>query len=78
MAVDPLSSSGILRAIVTGEAAANAIAHWILGRPEAAVDYEEWLDGEFDDYWRERNELYGLEQRWPQAPFWQRRGASPT
>ena len=78
MAVDPLSSSGILRAIVTGEAAANAIAHWILGRPEAAVDYEEWLDGEFDDYWRERSELYGLEQRWPQAPFWHRRRASPT
>ena len=78
MAVDPLSSSGILRAIVSGEAAANAIAHWMLGRPEAAVDYEEWLDREFDEYLRERVAVYGLEDRWPSAPFWRRRRARPA
>jgi len=78
MAVDPLSSSGILRAIVTGEAAANAIAHWLLGRPEAALDYDEWLDREFDAYLHERSEIYGLERRWPRAPFWQRRCATGT
>lgn len=73
MGVDPLSSSGILRALRGGEVAGQAMAHWLQGKPEAAHTYERWLDAEFADYWRERNAYYALETRWPNAPFWQRR-----
>lgn len=73
MGVDPLSSSGILRALRTAEAAGQAMAHWLQGKPEAAHAYEQWLDAEFTDYWRERNAYYALETRWPNAPFWRRK-----
>ncbi len=71
--VDPLSSSGILRALRTGESAGRATASWLCGRPEDAYAYEQNLDREFASYWRERSAYYRLETRWPDAPFWQRR-----
>lgn len=78
LAVDPLSSSGIVRALRSGEAAAYAIAHWLIGRVEAAADYEHWLDEEFNEYQREQRAYYNLETRWPEAPFWERRRGTPT
>jgi flavin-dependent dehydrogenase len=74
MGVDPLSGSGLSRALLTGEAAGTAIAHWLVGRPEPADAYERWLDARFADYWSERAAYYALEKRWPDAPFWRRRG----
>jgi flavin-dependent dehydrogenase len=71
--VDPLSSSGILRARLSGEAAGYAVAHWLIGRVEAAQDYERRLDAQFDAYRSEWHAYYALETRWPEAPFWQRR-----
>ena len=73
IAIDPLSGSGILRALLTGEAAATAIAHALLGRPRPARAYEEWLDRRFDELWTERAAYYARETRWPDAPFWRRR-----
>jgi flavin-dependent dehydrogenase len=73
LAVDPLSSSGILRALSSGEIAAEAIAHRLLGRMGAVDDYERWLDAQFADYLRERRAYYALETRWPDAAFWRRR-----
>ncbi|MCA1679995.1 MAG: FAD-dependent monooxygenase [Actinobacteria bacterium] len=75
VAVDPLSSSGMTRALLTGYAAAHAMAHALDGRPEPAREYETRLDSDFDAYWRERAGYYGLEGRWPASPFWQRRAA---
>lgn len=69
MAVDPLSGSGILRALVSGEAAGLATAHWLLGRREPAHDYERWLDTCFREYQRQRRLCYGLESRWRTGPF---------
>ncbi|TMQ20007.1 MAG: hypothetical protein E6J90_16970 [Deltaproteobacteria bacterium] len=78
MGVDPLSSSGIVRALTTGQAAAHAMAHWLQGRLEPVDAYERSLDAAFSAYWRERNAYYRLEQRWPDAVFWQRRTALAT
>jgi flavin-dependent dehydrogenase len=76
MAVDPLSGSGLVRALLSGEAAATAIAHWLVGRREPTDAYERWLDVRFAEYWSERGAYYAHEQRWPDAPFWSRRNAN--
>lgn len=76
MAVDPVSGSGILRALVSGEAAGLATAHWLLGRREPAYDYERWLDSCFAEYKTQRHLCYGLETRWRTGPFWRRRQTS--
>lgn len=73
MGVDPLSSSGITRAIQGGGAAGYAMYHWLNGDPDAAHTYEQWMDAEFVDYLRHRQAYYAMEQRWPYAPFWSRR-----
>jgi flavin-dependent dehydrogenase len=73
MAVDPLAGDGILRALVTGEAAGLAMVRWLDGRPEGAHAYQRWLDGRFARYSAERFDYYGIETRWPAAPFWRRR-----
>ena len=75
VAVDPLSSSGITRALLSGYAAAHAMAHALDGRPEPAHEYEARLDSDFSAYWHQRAGYYGLERRWPAEPFWQRRAA---
>ena len=77
MAVDPLSGSGILRALVSGEAAGLATAHWLLDRHKPAHDYERWLDTCFSEYQRQRRLCYGLETRWRTGPFWRRRLPTP-
>jgi flavin-dependent dehydrogenase len=78
MAVDPLSGSGILRALVSGEAAGLATAHWLLDRHKPAQDYERWLDTCFGEYQRQRRLCYGLETRWRTGPFWRRRLPAPA
>lgn len=73
IAFDPLSGTGILRALLTGEAAAAALGHMLLGRWQPARAYEEWLSRRFEELWLERSAYYALERRWPESPFWQRR-----
>ncbi|MFI4989978.1 MAG: tryptophan 7-halogenase [Solirubrobacterales bacterium] len=78
LSVDPLSASGIVQALSGGELAARAIAHGLLGRDQALVDYESWLDAQFANYLRERQARYSLVTRWPNAPFWNRRRSLPA
>jgi flavin-dependent dehydrogenase len=78
LAVDPLSASGIVRAVVGGEAGAQAIIAADRGVREALDDYEEWLDDQYIAYRDERRAQYALETRWPDEPFWQRRSAAST
>lgn len=76
MGVDPLSGTGVLRALLTGEAAGTAMAHWLVGDDAPVAAYERWLDTRFADYARERAAHYALESRWPDSPFWRRRAVS--
>lgn len=73
LAADPLSFSGIARALSSGATAGQIMCHWLLGREEAAVDYERWLDEQFAKYVRERQIKYSMVSRWADAPFWKRR-----
>ena len=75
LAVDPVSGSGVLRALRTARAAAD-IVHDILTRPETAQEalakYETERDKECTTYLIERAHYYATEQRFD-TPFWQRR-----
>lgn len=71
---DPLSASGIARALDTGIQAARAIdARLRTGNAAALTAYAKWVAEGFAHYWTTRLAYYALERRWPDSPFWQRR-----
>jgi flavin-dependent dehydrogenase len=69
---DPLSSSGIHKALGNAIDAASAIA---AGSFEG---YERSVRGAFDDYLATRDRYYALVRRWPESLFWKRRSAAIT
>jgi flavin-dependent dehydrogenase len=74
LAVDPISGSGVVRALRTARAAATTVLAVLTSgdsRPIAA--YEADRDRECTQYLRERAQYYGAERRWDSAPFWRRR-----
>lgn len=75
LAVDPISGSGVLRALRTARAAANT-ACILLAQPHAWKEplaaYETERDKECTAYLLERAQYYAAEQRFD-TPFWQRR-----
>jgi flavin-dependent dehydrogenase len=76
LAVDPVSGSGILRALRTAKAAASAVLSTFAGDENAIPCYESDRDDECTSYLVKRAGYYRMEQRWPNAPFWQRRLAA--
>ena len=65
---DPLSSQGILTAVLMGREAARHVDD----PPAYAARYDEIVAA----YERERRAMYRREERWPTAPFWARRHAA--
>lgn len=76
LGVDPLSGSGIERAIDTGVRGALAVDDWLDGNRGPLENYESELDDEFGDYCKQWRSYYALEERWPDRPFWRRRHES--
>jgi flavin-dependent dehydrogenase len=72
-AYDPLSSYGISAAIGGGFHAASAIADFLLGGTNALSSYSAVIDQAYARYLMMNYGYYGLERRWPDKPFWQRR-----
>lgn len=71
---DPLSGSGIARALDTGIQAARAIdARLRTGQATALTAYAKWVADGFARYWITRLAYYAMERRWPESPFWRRR-----
>jgi flavin-dependent dehydrogenase len=70
---DPLSSRGILKALLSGTRAAAAVRSALAGDREALPLYAEQVWSEMERYLAVREQHYGLERRWPGAPFWSRR-----
>lgn len=75
---DPLSSSGMVKALRSGLLASYVAIDYLKGKGDALVKYENMLAGEFDSYLAKRKEFYAEEQRWPEQPFWQRRHQAVT
>jgi len=72
---DPLSSSGVPRALASGAAAARAIDAQLRSSRRELDAYAAASTHDFEAYTRMRSAYYGVEQRWPRAPFWARRRA---
>jgi flavin-dependent dehydrogenase len=75
VAFDPLSSQGILNALVTGLLGATAVDASLRGEPAALAAYARRLTTVWSSYESNRRAAYALERRWPSAPFWARRTA---
>lgn len=73
LAFDPLASQGILNALFTGLAAAEAADSHLGGDDEALDRYRRTIAGIAAAYRRHLALWYGTEQRWPHAEFWRRR-----
>lgn len=70
---DPLSSQGIVTALESGIDAAEAIEAHLDGEAGALSRYAAIVAARYRDYLVERARFYGVERRWPDAPFWRRR-----
>ena len=70
---DPLSSHGLSFALVSGWDAAQTIHGHLDHVPYLLEHYGMVLQKAFIAYMCERFDYYGLEKRWGQLPFWERR-----
>jgi flavin-dependent dehydrogenase len=68
VAFDPLSSQGIVTALVMGREAARLAVGLI-----DADEYEAQYRSVLEEHLALREAYYGLERRWPEAEFWRRR-----
>ena len=73
LAVDPISGNGVVRALRSACDGADTVLAILEGRAHAIDDYEANRDDECTAYLQERRQYYGIEKRWEQYPFWQRR-----
>lgn len=73
LAIDPLSGSGVVRALQTAQAAASTVLSTLDGDETAIGSYEAQLDKDCTEYLLKRVGYYQMERRWPNATFWQRR-----
>jgi flavin-dependent dehydrogenase len=73
MTFDPLSSQGLLHALFTGLAAAEAADSYLSGDTGAPRRYQRIMDGVQHAYRQHLASSYASEARWPAAPFWKRR-----
>lgn len=70
---DPLSSQGLLNALFTGLAAAEAADRYLGGDARALSEYTQIIQGIRDAYRQHLASFYATEKRWPEATFWRRR-----
>ncbi|MCB2399357.1 FAD-dependent monooxygenase [Rhizobium ruizarguesonis] len=71
--LDPLSGSGIHRALADGLAAADVVADYLAGETMSARAYATAKARAFFSALKQRQAHYAAEQRWPSSPFWLRR-----
>jgi flavin-dependent dehydrogenase len=72
---DPLSSQGIMTAILSGLQAANAIVGYWQGEMVALDKYGESIKRTYKEYLQKHAWYYSQECRWPDSTFWSRRKA---
>jgi flavin-dependent dehydrogenase len=73
MSFDPLSSQGLFHALYTGHRAAAGAHRLLAGDAKAGEGYADELEPVWAAYRFHRAAFYGVERRWPEAPFWRRR-----
>src|SRR5690606_890967 len=78
MAFDPLSASGITKALGDGIAAADAISGYFDGHRDSLESYARTRRAAFVRYLKHRQDHYRQETRWPRSEFWRRRYGDST
>jgi flavin-dependent dehydrogenase len=73
MSFDPLSSQGLLHALFSGLAAAEAADAALAGDDDALHRYRQLMNSIQRAYRQHLDFCYASETRWPSAPFWERR-----
>ena len=73
LALDPLSSQGLFNALVTGLQAGESALRWLDGDEAAAEGHAARIASVWRAYVAHHTHYYGMERRWPDAPFWRRR-----
>ena len=73
LSVDPVSGSGMIRALRTAAAAVKTIMWHLEGDDKAISRYESDRDEECNQYLLELGDYYNMEQRWKDETFWKRR-----
>jgi flavin-dependent dehydrogenase len=71
--LDPLSSQGLLNAIFTGLAAAEAADRQLSGEADNSHEYSQMLNQVYALYQQHLIHWYGSETRWSDQSFWRRR-----
>jgi 2-polyprenyl-6-methoxyphenol hydroxylase-like FAD-dependent oxidoreductase len=75
VALDPLSSQGILSALYSGLKAGQAVMGCLAGDRAALPRYDLSIQRLYTQFLRDRLYYYGAERRWPESPFWKTRTA---
>ena len=75
---DPLSSQGLLNALFTGLAAAEAADRHLSGVEDVLPEYLQTLNQIYSAYQQHLSHWYGAETRWSDQPFWERRRGTPS
>ena len=70
---DPISGQGLLHALFTGLATADAADRYLSGAIRALDDYQRLSEGIESAYHRHLAHCYVAETRWRTSPFWQRK-----
>lgn len=73
IALDPLSSQGLFNALATGLEAGEATRAILAGELAATRSYAARMGRIWRAYVDHHRIYYGMESRWPDAPFWTRR-----
>jgi flavin-dependent dehydrogenase len=73
VARDPLAADGLCFSLVSAREAADTALAMLGGESARQAAYVSGLDGVLQRYLQERDHMYGLEKRWRDRPFWQRR-----
>ncbi len=72
-AFDPVSSQGILNALLTGMRAGEAVRDWLDGRSAALDEYQAAMATIYERYQLHKRQYYLAETRWHAETFWSRR-----
>lgn len=70
---DPLAAQGIMRALMSGLRAGEAVASALAGSGQALARYREMQSRAFAGYLVQRQYYYRAERRWPRHSFWRNR-----
>jgi flavin-dependent dehydrogenase len=73
MAYDPLSSTGVIKAIKDGVSASEAINNFFRGKKKSISVMAASFEKRFKKYLFLKHQYYGMEKRWMDSFFWQRR-----